>query len=55
MADRQLLQHLFPDWPYFGGAISGTQGERVQHFFISAAISFAAQSSPALSILETGS
>ena len=44
MADRQLLQHLFPDRPYFGGATAGIQGERVRHFFMSAAVSFAAQS-----------
>ncbi|MDD9906789.1 MAG: class I SAM-dependent methyltransferase [Rhodospirillaceae bacterium] len=55
MADRQLLQHLFPDRPYFGGATAGIQGERVRHFFMSAAVSLAAQSSPALSILEIGS
>ena len=55
MADRHLLQSLFPDRPYFGGATAGIQGERVRHFFMSAAVSFAAQSSPALSILETGS
>ena len=55
MADQQFLNHLFPGHPFFGGATAGIQGERVRHFFMSAAVSLAAKETPSLSILEIGS
>jgi len=55
MSNRHVLNFLFPDQPYFGGATAGIQGEYVRHVFMSAAISLKAAEESSLSILEIGS
>ncbi len=55
MSSRHVLNFLFPDQPYFGGATAGIQGAFVRHFYMSAAISMKAKETPTLSMLEIGS
>lgn len=42
MSNRHVLNVLFPDQPYFGGATAGIQGEYVRHVSMSSAISLKA-------------